>query len=161
MNTDRLIMLCGVSGSGKTRYARRLEADGYVRVSPDAIAWSRYGSSLATLPFAEQKEILTGINAELLTVVETLLKEGRRVVVDSTMCKLAKRDAMRRVCRGLGVEPRLVYLQAPLEVLRRRLAARRGTGPDDQLVTDAQLLSFLSGFEAPLPTEHPLLIDNS
>ena len=35
--------MCGVAGSGKTTYAQRLEAEGYVRLSIDEEIWQRFG----------------------------------------------------------------------------------------------------------------------
>jgi AAA domain len=36
-------MMCGVAGSGKTTWARALEARGLVRLSIDEEIWSRFG----------------------------------------------------------------------------------------------------------------------
>ena len=41
---DQVILMCGPAGSGKSTYARGLEARGYVRVSFDGEAW--HGPSL-------------------------------------------------------------------------------------------------------------------
>lgn len=30
---SRVVLMCGIAGAGKTTYARRLERDGYVRLS--------------------------------------------------------------------------------------------------------------------------------
>ena len=42
-----------------------------------------------------------------------------------------------------------LYLDTPGEILSQRLENRKGTGPDDQIVTPAQLESFLANFEKP------------
>lgn len=72
-----------------------------------------------------------------------------RIVVDAPLCKRAGRDRLRAVCRDRGVTSGLVYLSAPPEELRRRLAARTGSGPDDQRVPESDLVAFLRDFEPP------------
>lgn len=39
----RIVMMCGVAGSGKTTYAKRLESEGFARLSIDEYIWSTYG----------------------------------------------------------------------------------------------------------------------
>ena len=132
-----VVLLCGVSGSGKTYVARQLEREGYEVLSVDHIAWPENDFQAAT--------------AEMFRRLRGLLSRGCRVVVDSTMCKRAKRDEASRLCAEAGVECRFIYLQAPRQVLLDRLAARGGAGPDDQVVSPDQLDRFLSNFEPPKP----------
>lgn len=153
----RVVLMCGVSGSGKTFRSRQLERNGFVRLSPDVIAWRRHGPGVAALPFAGQRPIFAESFEAMVAETERLLDEGRKIVVDSTMCKRAKRDRMREVCRRHGVEPLVVWLDVAPAELRRRLARRRGDGPDDIVVTEAQLAQFLAGFEPPSPDENPVI----
>lgn len=152
-------MTCGVSGSGKTTLARRLEQRGFTRLSADALIWQRYGDAFPALPAEERARTFQAVAAELpARLAELLDKEGRRVVVDATLCRRAKRDELRRACRSRGVEPRLAFLSAPREELLRRLALRAGAGPDDQRVAPALLDAYLAGFEPPAPDERPLTL---
>lgn len=147
--TPQVVLLCGVSGSGKTYRAGFYERLGYVRLSLDSLVWERYGPTLGTLAPEKQREVFAACFEELAGRLAQLLGEGRRVVVDSTLCSRGKRDRMRQVCRACGADVRLEYLEVPLEVLVERLSHRRGTGPDDQIVTEAQIRRFVSGFEKP------------
>lgn len=139
------VMMCGVSGSGKTTMARRLEAEGWVRLSPDALTYD------TGLSYPEAM-------ARTLDRLRPLLDAGRRVVIDAAMCKRTGRDALRRICRDAGVRCGLIYLSAPREELLRRLTARAGSGPDDIIVPAADLDRFLQNFQPPEPDE-PQLID--
>lgn len=154
----RVVMTCGVSGSGKTALALRLADAGFVRVSTDCLIWDRHGASFPSLPEQQRRSIFMATADEVDAAVEHLLVEGKRVVVDATFCKRHRRDIMRRLCARFGVEPLLVYLSADRDTLRERLSQRRGTGPDDQRVTPAELDSYLAHFQPPLPDEHPLLL---
>ena len=39
----KVIMMCGICGSGKTTYAKQKEKEGYVRLSIDEEMWKTYG----------------------------------------------------------------------------------------------------------------------
>ena len=155
----RVVMLCGVSGSGKTYLAKRLARDfGHVRVSSDALLWNRYGDAFPSLPAEQRQAAFMAVNAELERDVARLLAEGKKVAVDVTHCKRAKRDRIRELCARFGVDPVLVYLATPPAVLRQRLATRQGIGPDDQLVPEQDLARFLANFQPPAPSESPIIL---
>lgn len=148
-----VVMMCGVSGSGKTFVARQLEAEGYVRLSPDRAVWDRYGRKYSSLPPGRRHEIyMQAIDGEIARLAG-LLAEGRRVVIDCSMCKRRRRDAVVAICAASGVDSAIAYLTASREVLERRLSKRGDTGPDDQTVSTADLRRFLADFEPPAPDE--------
>lgn len=152
--TYPVIMMCGVSGSGKTFIARQLEAEGYLRLSPDRTVWDEYGPGYALLPAARRHEIyMTAIDSEI-TRLPGLIATGKRVVIDCSMCKRRRRDAVASVCNAAGVSYIIAYLSADPDILARRLAGRGDTGPDDQKVSAGDLSRFLADFEAPSPDEH-------
>ncbi len=150
--------MCGISGSGKTRYAKRLVRPGYTLISADRIAWQEYGPNVSQLPPQEMHRVFAGVNNTINRLLAEALERGERVVVDSTMCKRSRRDQVSEICRQAGVNPLIVYLEAPYEVLARRLADRDGSGPDDQIITEGQLRHFCSHFEAPQSDENYLKI---
>lgn len=146
---SRAMLMCGVSGSGKTHYALGLESEGYERISLDAIVWERYGASFLKLPQPEQKLLFMDAMNEVSERMTGCLLGGKRVVVDATLCKRAVRDRLRDVCRKCGVEPIVVYFDVPLRRLSERLATRRSSGPDDLMVSENQLRMYYAGFERP------------
>lgn len=158
MNNDeidsRVVLMCGISGSGKTYYSRQLENQGYRRLSIDEQIWGRYGSGFGDLPPERRKEIFMDATAELYVRLGEMLENGEKVVVDSTMCKRIKRDNARNICRKHGVEPAIIYMTAPLPVLWKRLSERLGNGPDDLIVSHSDLMSYFENFEAPMPDEN-------
>jgi len=155
----RAVILCGISGSGKTVFSQTLESKGYVRVSSDEIIWDEYGDAFASLSFEEQRPVFAATSRKVLDETIRLLADGKKVVVDSTMCKRIKRDEIVAACRAVGVDPSIVYLRSSYQILHDRLATRRGTGPNDQIVPDKQLQGFYNNFEAPGDDENAIIID--
>ena len=86
-------------------------------------------------------------------MVSQALDNNEKIVVDSTLCKRAKRDRIREICADRGVMPRFIYLDAPLSLIMQRLAGRGGTGPNDQIVPEASAEQFYSNFDRPAPEE--------
>ena len=155
----KVVLLCGVSGSGKTTFANRLSQYGFSRISGDGLIWREYGDCFPSLPQEAQKEAFMQLGRKIAYELDKALRAGEKTVVDATLCKRAKRDELREICLAHGVTPVLVYLTAPLEVLSQRLAGRTGNGPDDQIVSSAQLKSYFANFAIPSPEENPLVIE--
>lgn len=153
-----VVLMCGISGSGKTYFAHLLEQHGYRRLSADCLAWGIYGAEFAGYDPVRQREALACCNRRLDELLREALAAGERVVVDSTLCKRPRRDALRRLCAEAGVKPALVYLDCDLALLRSRMAGRKGLGPDDQIVPDSRLEMFYANFERPGDDENPIII---
>lgn len=151
------VVMCGISGSGKTHYARQIEEAGYVRLSADALIWEKAGRILGSLSEGERHQLFAECRREILSRLGALLKEGKKVVVDSTQCKRATRDEIRTVCLQAGVRPVFVYCHADKDELLARVSKRRGTGPDDLIVTPRELSAYWLGFERPQPDEHDFI----
>ena len=148
-----VILMCGVSGSGKTFLSRKFEKEGYRRISLDENIWKRYGDDFAGFPEERRREILMKASLEIEAMVSQALDNNEKIVVDSTLCKRAKRDRIREICADRGVMPRFIYLDAPLSLIMQRLAGRGGTGPNDQIVPEASAEQFYSNFDRPAPEE--------
>ncbi|WP_295729980.1 ATP-binding protein [uncultured Muribaculum sp.] len=159
ISSTPVLLMCGISGSGKTMLSQRLERQyGFVRISVDEMIWEKYGANFVELPFEERRRIFMSIDKDMEHRMENLLDRGNKVVVDATMCRRAKRDSMREMCRMKGIEPLIVYLQASLPLLRRRLSQRKGVGPNDQIVAPPHLEMYFSNFERPMPDEDAYVI---
>ena len=153
----RVVIMCGVSGSGKTFFSRRLEQLGFRRISSDGIVWDKYGSDFTHFPPSRQKEIFMSAQHDLAEQMVSLIDAGDKVVVDSTMCRRSKRNHMRALCLSKGINPAIVYMSAPLHILQERLSNRKDTGPDDQRVDDDNLKQYYTNFETPSADENALV----
>ena len=154
---SQVVIMCGISGSGKTQYAQELEKSGYVRLSSDALIWRKAGPDLFNLSNEQQRKLFAECRNEILGCFSSLLNSGEKVVVDATNCKRAIRDEIRNICAKAGVKPEFVYCYAEKEELWRRLSLRKGSGPDDLLVNKEQFEEYWKGFERPQDNENDFI----
>ncbi|SKB10308.1 GNAT family N-acetyltransferase [Aeromicrobium choanae] len=148
-----VILLCGAAGSGKSTYARRLEDDGWIRLSFDVETWRRGVRSLPAPP-----EILGEIEDELRVRLVEAVAAGRDVVVDLSFSTRELRDAYRELVANLGIVAGTVHLPVDMSTAVERVRQRRNTGPDDYRLTDEAVRAHVEGFEAPTFAEHPLQV---
>jgi predicted kinase len=121
----RLILTCGLPGSGKTALARQLAADrGAVRLTKDEWLWA-----LGSNPWdaATQEKV----EHEFWQLAQQILRRlGLSVVLDFGLWARSERDEMRSVARSLGVGVELHCLDVPVEAWRR-IDARNSQPPWD------------------------------
>ncbi|MER6119992.1 gluconokinase, GntK/IdnK-type [Streptomyces sp. NPDC001743] len=145
-----LALIVGMSGSGKTTVGRLLaerlgwsyrDADEFH--SPAARAAMSAGQALTD---TDRDPWLNAVSAWL----DHEIAAHRPAVVTCSALKRAYRDRLRRG----RPQVRLVYLHGTPELIRSRLAARRG-----HFFPAALLESQIAAFEEPEPDEHPLVVE--
>jgi predicted kinase len=133
--TGRLILLCGLAGAGKTTLAKRLEADGAVRMCPDE--W------LVALGFdIYDRDAREAVNDLQWAMARTLVVRGVTVVDESGVWLRRERDDRRAWARAHGIAVELRFLDAPVEVLTARVAERNRTLPAGAPHIDPALVAF-------------------
>jgi len=152
---SRLIIVCGLPGSGKTRLAtaleQRLEA---VRLSADD--W------MHALTVSLWDEVMRAkIEALQWTVAQRLLALGAIVIVEWGTWARAERDALWLGARALGAVVELHYLTAAVDVLFERTQHRQ---MEDPPITREALERWARTIDVPTPEElalfdEPLLPD--
>jgi predicted kinase len=144
------VLLVGLTGSGKTTYARELEAAGMVRLCVDEEVHARHGRYGVDYPEHEYREREAPVVAEVRRRLAELVAAGRSVVLDYGLWTRAERDEWKRLVEAAGGRWRLIHLDVPREVLLRRLAERNRRSDANALtVTESALDDFIARFEPP------------
>src|SRR4051794_34226009 len=150
----RLILICGLPGSGKTTLAKELAPKvPAVRLSPDE--WKH---DLGIDYYDEQRRVQ--LETRLWRLGQELLTLGQSVILENGFWAREERDELRLSARALGVAVELHYLEAPGDELWRRLElrneeARPGTAPIER----EDLGRWAQQFEAPDTAELALFDD--
>jgi predicted kinase len=140
----RLIIVCGLPGSGKTTLARALETKlRAIRFSPD-----EWMEALSLNVYDEDRR--GKIEALQWKFGQALLALGLTVIVEWGTWGRSERDTLRLGARALGAAVELHYLSAPADVLFERLQYRATENPP---IERAALSRWFEMFEAPTPDE--------
>jgi predicted kinase len=143
----RLIIACGLPGSGKTKLAREFERRlRAIRFSPD-----EWLDALSLDIYDEERR--GKIEALQWKLGQELLALGLTVIIEWGTWGRSERDALRLGARALGAAVELHYLTAPADVLFDRIQRR---GMENPPITREALARWLEVFQIPTPEEMSL-----
>jgi predicted kinase len=143
----RLIIVCGLPGSGKTTHAKRLENSlRAVRFSADE--WM----DALSLDIYDEKA-RAKVEALQWRFARDLLVLGLTVIIEWGTWGRSERDTLRLGARALGAAVELHYLTAPVDVLLERIQQR---GMESPPIERDALLRWVEVFEVPTAEEMAL-----
>ncbi|MBK7904437.1 MAG: ATP-binding protein [Proteobacteria bacterium] len=142
----RLVVMAGLSGSGKTWLARRIAArcDALIvrsDVERKRLAGLQPLDTSASAPDAGiySREFNARTYKRMRNCVAMCLRGRESVVVDAANLRRDERERFVAAGREHAAEVAIVHCAAPLEVLKRRVAGRAATGADASEATVALL----------------------
>lgn len=146
----KIFLICGISGSGKSRFSKELALSGVPRISVDEELWPDY-YVLSDMLSDEHKEALYSEAIKRIKArIANFCGENRPCCIDMPFCKKAQRDEFRAHIENCGGEAVLVWINTGLSVLKSRLADRIGkNGPDNLPVSEGEIEMYWRGFERP------------
>lgn len=144
-------LLVGLTGSGKTTYARqRLEPVGAVRLSVDELVFERHGRYGVDYPEWRYFELEAPAVEEVRRRLVELVAAGRDVVLDHGLWLHKDRDGWKQFVEEAGGRWRLLYFPAERAELLRRLEERNARADANALlVTESALDDFYARFDPP------------
>ena len=147
-------LLCGRPGSGKTTFARELEkTHRAVRYTYDEWMVQLYGRS------PEQFETLFNRVSNLIWRIATRnLALGTDVILDKGFWCKRDRENVGQAAAAIGAETKLYFLDAPIDVLRKRVLNRSKSDEDALWINDQAFTKFINRFEPPGDNEDFVLI---
>lgn len=127
----KLIIMCGLMGTGKTTIAKKLaKMNGWTLISSDAVRKELAGMLATRHEYvAWGKEIYSNefsekAYARINEIAEELLKQGKSVVADASYRKRSERARTHAIARAMNAEFTCIELVCPEEELKRRLTGR-------------------------------------
>jgi predicted kinase len=149
----RLILMCGLPGSGKTTLARRL-ADEVPAIRLCTDDWQAALDVDLKEGDRDSEAFHDLLEAQLWAHAQELIRHGQTIIFEKGLWLRSERDEKRREARELGVDIELHYFDVPLDELARRLEKRNSESNRNGFsITREQIEEYFDTFEPPDDSE--------
>lgn len=161
-----MIMMMGVSGSGKSTVAKQVAArHDAIHVRSDVVRKRLFGlkpseaSELSLRNRLYSSAASADTFAEMLKMAETLLSLSLPVIVDATFIQQRSRTPFLTLARERGIPFVILHCTASPAVLAERIALRAQAGRDPSEADASIMLNQLKNVERPTESERPHVIN--
>jgi predicted kinase len=150
-----LIVICGLSFSGKSTLAKAITARlGYEEIDVDTVGATLYGLDINDERLKELD--WDRVYEEADKIIERRLKSGATVVDASRNFTKKERDSAHQLAKRSDAHFITIFVDTPEEVTRnRRLVNKRSRARRD--ITDEQFDEIVHVMQPPTEDEHPLV----
>ena len=139
-NPPRLILLTGLSGSGKSTVAAELAKHlSAIRLRADVIRKQLFVDAITHPDKLYSAKATRATYTELARLTKMLLSENLTVIVDATFLSQAHVDRFDKLAKHFSIKPHILACHAPVPELRRRIEQRAKLGGDPSDATLAVL----------------------
>lgn len=146
-----VLMMCGMAGSGKTTFAKQVEAKGFTRLSIDEEIWQRFGKYGVDYEPTNYPRHQDAARASLYRQVVDLLSVKQPTILDFSFWSRASRDEYKQLIVQHECMWMLIYMRATPAQLRDRLAVRSQRFDANAAfpIADDLLTQYVAAFEEP------------
>lgn len=148
MKKGTLVLLCDLPGAGKTTLAKKLAKEmSAIVMSPDDECL-KLGISL----FDERAK--TKVEAKQWRQALKLAQNGQDVILENGFWSREERNKLRQEVHSVGLKVRLIYLEATLDELWRRVEKRNTTrNIPDAAISFSHMKEYAGLFQPPTAAE--------
>ena len=144
--------MCGLAFSGKSTLARKIaERTGSRLIAFDKLLVEKEKEQPVSKDDAGWRFIRKVAQDEIVST----LKEGQSVVYDDNNVRFEHREKVREIARNLGVNPIVIYLNTPMELIRERELVNKTTGERHE-VEPENFQKVVEQLEVPTSNENVL-----
>mgnify|MGYP000920871024 CR=1 FL=1 len=151
----KIIFMCGPAGSGKTTYAKKLEREGFLRLSFDDESY-KLGITKHPLP----EDIHVEIENKLIEKLKENILNGKDMVLDFSFWSKKMRDKYKNILKEYNIEPKIIVIKTPKEIVIDRIEKRKGSNADEIMLNTDDVNKYYDNFEYPTEDEGELIIIN-
>ena len=158
-NKNQLIIICGLSFSGKSTLARAIvQRFGFAEVDVDETKFNLFGRAIqdSDLKPADWARLYTETDRE----IAELLADGKTVVDASRNFSKTERDGAKQLAEKCSVALLTVYVDTPEALARQRLLSNRLT-PSRRDVSDSDFEDVICAMQVPSADESPLVFEHT
>lgn len=155
--TPTVYVICGFIGSGKTTFAKKLEAaTGAVRITKDEWLIRLIGNDPTIDGFEEYDRFICDLSRD---IAFQFARKGVDVIIDEGFWEKEQRIDLGRRIDAIGARKVLYFLDTPIETIRERVEGRNQDPGEDSFHISGELLErYLTYWDPPGEDEGYILV---